>query len=52
VEEGGTRWSKPHITMLSIPALLQLRNCLKKGTLMLDVEASSWDEIVKQMLDG
>lgn len=36
VEEGGNRWSRPHITLISLPSLIQLRHCLRKGTTILD----------------
>uniref|UniRef100_A0A1I7W201 Anion exchange protein n=1 Tax=Loa loa TaxID=7209 RepID=A0A1I7W201_LOALO len=45
IEGDGTRFSKPHITLLSVIGLIQLKNCLRKGVIMLDVEAHSFKEI-------
>ena len=40
VEDGGNRWSKPHVATLSLHSLFELRNLLTKGVIMLDMEAS------------
>uniref|UniRef100_A0A0R3RML0 Anion exchange protein n=1 Tax=Elaeophora elaphi TaxID=1147741 RepID=A0A0R3RML0_9BILA len=45
IEGDGTRFSKPHITLLSVIGLLQLKNCLRKGIIMLDVEADSFNDV-------
>lgn len=45
VEGDGTRFSKPHITLLSVLGLIQLKNCLRKGIILLDVKAQSCAEI-------
>lgn len=45
IEGDGTRFSKPHITLLSVIGLIQLKNCLRKGVIMLDVDAHSFNEI-------
>uniref|UniRef100_A0A452GQ38 Anion exchange protein n=1 Tax=Gopherus agassizii TaxID=38772 RepID=A0A452GQ38_9SAUR len=41
VEDGGERWSKPHITALSLHSLFELRTCIKKGTVLLLVAEAS-----------
>uniref|UniRef100_A0A8C3SZW7 Anion exchange protein n=1 Tax=Chelydra serpentina TaxID=8475 RepID=A0A8C3SZW7_CHESE len=46
VEDGGERWSKPHITTLSLHSLFELRTCIKKGTVLLDLDAHSLKQIV------
>lgn len=46
VEKGGERWSKPHVATLSLHSLFQLKNCIEKGTIMLDMEANSLQQIV------
>ncbi|KAL1457400.1 hypothetical protein WDU94_007636 [Cyamophila willieti] len=46
VEEGGNRWSKPHVATLSLHSLFELRSLLLNGCVMLDVEASSLEMIV------
>lgn len=45
VEEGGNRWSKPHVATLSLHSLFELRNLLLNGTVILDMEANSLDQI-------
>uniref|UniRef100_A0A8C8AND9 Anion exchange protein n=1 Tax=Otus sunia TaxID=257818 RepID=A0A8C8AND9_9STRI len=41
VEDGGERWSAPHIPVLPLQSLFQLRTCLQKGTVLLDLDAIS-----------
>ncbi|KAM9531482.1 anion exchange protein 4 isoform 1-T1 [Guaruba guarouba] len=52
VEDGGERWSAPHIPALSLHSLFQLRTCLQKGTLLLDLDAPSFKEIIDKALSG
>ncbi|XP_077442146.1 electrogenic sodium bicarbonate cotransporter 4 isoform X7 [Vanacampus margaritifer] len=57
VEEGGERWSKPHVSTLTLHSLFELRTCLQTGSILLDLEAFSLahivDEIVeRQIADG
>jgi sodium bicarbonate transporter 10 len=51
VEEGGNRWSKPHVATLSLHSLFELRSLLMNGTVCLDMAASSLDEIADLTLD-
>lgn len=46
VEQGGERWSKPHVATLSLHSLFELRTCMEKGSIMLDHEASSLPQLV------
>uniref|UniRef100_A0A8C3H3L0 Anion exchange protein n=1 Tax=Corvus moneduloides TaxID=1196302 RepID=A0A8C3H3L0_CORMO len=46
VEDGGERWSTPHVPALSLHSLFQLRTCLQKGTMLLDLDATSFKEII------
>lgn len=46
MEEGGERWSKPHVATLSLHSLMELKMCIEKGTIMLDLEASTLPQIV------
>ena len=39
VEDGGNRWSKPHVATLSLHSLFELRNLLTKGVIILDMDA-------------
>uniref|UniRef100_A0A663EL45 Anion exchange protein n=1 Tax=Aquila chrysaetos chrysaetos TaxID=223781 RepID=A0A663EL45_AQUCH len=41
VEDGGERWSAPHVPALPLHSLFQLRTCLQKGTMLLDLDALS-----------
>ena len=45
VEEGGNRWSKPHVATLSLHSLFELRSMLLNGTICLDMAASNLDDI-------
>lgn len=46
VEEGGERWSKPHVSTLSLHSLFELRTCLQTGTVLLDLDGFSLPQIV------
>lgn len=46
VEEGGERWSKPHVSTLSLHSLFELRTCLQTGTVMLDLDGYSLPQII------
>ncbi|XP_061135727.1 solute carrier family 4 member 4a isoform X2 [Syngnathus typhle] len=52
VEEGGERWSKPHVATLSLHSLFELRTCIEKGTIMLDMEASTLPQVVELITDN
>ena len=52
VEKGGERWSKPHVATLSLHSLFELRTCIEKGTIMLDLEASSLPQVVGKLTAG
>jgi Band 3 cytoplasmic domain len=41
LEEGGDRWGRPHVPTLSFQSLLNLRNCLEMGVMLMDLE--EWD---------
>lgn len=45
VEEGGNRWSKPHVATLSLYSLFELRSCIMNGTVLLDLNASTLPQI-------
>uniref|UniRef100_A0A8D2NSZ3 Anion exchange protein n=1 Tax=Zosterops lateralis melanops TaxID=1220523 RepID=A0A8D2NSZ3_ZOSLA len=51
VEQGGERWSKPHVATLSLHSLFELRTCIEKGSIMLDMEASSLPQVVEMIVD-
>uniref|UniRef100_T1HIT5 Band_3_cyto domain-containing protein n=1 Tax=Rhodnius prolixus TaxID=13249 RepID=T1HIT5_RHOPR len=52
VEEGGNRWSKPHVATLSLHSLFELRSLLLNGTVLLDMEASSLEQVADLFLDN
>ncbi|KAL2099654.1 hypothetical protein ACEWY4_004048 [Coilia grayii] len=52
VEKGGERWSKPHVATLSLHSLFELRTCITKGTIMLDLEAGSLQQVVEMIADS
>lgn len=52
MEEGGNRWSKPHVATLSLHSLFELRSLLLNNIVMLDMEASSLDQIADLILDN
>ncbi|XP_039443932.1 electroneutral sodium bicarbonate exchanger 1 isoform X10 [Culex pipiens pallens] len=52
VEEGGNRWSKPHVATLSLHSLFELRSLLLNGTVMLDMEASGLEQIAELVCEN
>ncbi|XP_062389985.1 sodium-driven chloride bicarbonate exchanger [Sardina pilchardus] len=51
VEDGGERWSKPYVATLSLHSLFELRSCILNGTVLLDMRATTLDEIAEMILD-
>ncbi|XP_055520513.1 electroneutral sodium bicarbonate exchanger 1-like [Leucoraja erinacea] len=51
VEDGGDRWSKPYVATLSLHSLFELRSCIINGTILLDMQANSIQEISNMVLD-
>nr|ACR56333.1 anion exchanger 1 variant 2 [Anopheles gambiae] len=52
VEEGGNRWSKPHVATLSLHSLFELRSLLLNGTVTLDMEAVSLEQIAELVCEN
>ena len=50
IEGDGTRFSKPHITLLNLQSLIQLKNCMKKGIVLLDCDAGSFVHLVDTLI--
>lgn len=46
VEEGGNRWSKPHVATVSLHSLFELRSCMLNGSVILDMELQTFEEII------
>uniref|UniRef100_A0A0L8G4E9 Anion exchange protein n=1 Tax=Octopus bimaculoides TaxID=37653 RepID=A0A0L8G4E9_OCTBM len=51
VEEGGDRWSKPHVATLSLHSIFELRCCIMSGTCMLDMDTSNMQQMSDLILD-
>ncbi|XP_040298638.1 anion exchange protein 4 [Bufo bufo] len=49
-EDGGERWSKPHVTTLTLHSLFELRTCFQRGTISLDIENNTFKEIIEHIL--
>ncbi|CAH3844249.1 unnamed protein product [Pieris brassicae] len=52
VEEGGNRWSKPHVATLSLHSLFELRSLILNGSVILDMEANSLEQVAENVLDN
>lgn len=52
VEKGGERWSKPHVATLSLHSLMELKTYIEKGTILLDIEASTLPQVVEIITDN
>ncbi|XP_063066052.1 electrogenic sodium bicarbonate cotransporter 4 isoform X2 [Engraulis encrasicolus] len=51
VEKGGERWSKPHVSTLSLHSLFELRTCLQTGCILLDLEGYSLPQIIDDIVE-
>ncbi|XP_072936830.1 electroneutral sodium bicarbonate exchanger 1 isoform X3 [Epargyreus clarus] len=51
VEEGGNRWSKPHVATLSLHSLFELRSLILNGSVIFDMEAHSLEQVAESVLD-
>ncbi|GBP31351.1 Electroneutral sodium bicarbonate exchanger 1 [Eumeta japonica] len=52
VEEGGNRWSKPHVATLSLHSLFELRSLILNGSVILDMEANSLEQVADSVLNN
>lgn len=50
VEQGGNRWSKPHVATLSLHSLFQLRSCIMNGHFMNDLAETDIPSIFSEFL--
>ncbi|XP_053319300.1 electrogenic sodium bicarbonate cotransporter 1-like [Spea bombifrons] len=50
-EDGGERWSKPHVTTLTLHSLLEVRTSIDKGTILLDTEKCTFKDIVENVVN-
>ena len=49
--EGDGRWSKPHVSCVSMHSLIELRSLILKGTVFLDLEEGNLNEILDVLLE-
>ena len=52
VEEGGERWSKPHVSTLSLHSFFQLRSMMLNGTVALDIHGESFVGVMSMVLSA
>lgn len=52
LEEDADRWSKPHVATLSLRSLFELRSCVLRGSVQLDLDAENLFQIVDLVLDN
>uniref|UniRef100_A0A0N5AKE2 Anion exchange protein n=1 Tax=Syphacia muris TaxID=451379 RepID=A0A0N5AKE2_9BILA len=52
VEEGGNRWSKPHVATLSLHSLFQLRSCILNGIVIVDSASETLNDLIEEILEA
>ncbi|KAK3791317.1 hypothetical protein RRG08_012504 [Elysia crispata] len=52
VEDGGKRWSKPHVASLNMHFLMEIRKHILQGVFLADVECYSISQVVELLLDN
>lgn len=52
VEEGGDRWTKPHVATLSLHSLFELRSLVMHGTVLLAMQAKEMVDIIDLVLEN
>ncbi|KAL3855461.1 hypothetical protein ACJMK2_014672 [Sinanodonta woodiana] len=52
LEEGGKRWSKPHVSSLSMAAFVDLKQLLSTCPVLLDVECNSMADVADRALES
>ncbi|KAK6166324.1 hypothetical protein SNE40_023048 [Patella caerulea] len=51
VEEGGKRWSKPHVASLSMHSIVELRRFIRDSAMLLDEECYTVSQVIDKFLD-
>ena len=46
VEEGGKRWSKPHVASLSMQTMFNLRKTLKDAPIIIDYDCHTLSQVI------
>lgn len=52
VEQGGNRWSKPHVATLSLHSLFQLRSCIMNGLFLNDLAENDIPSIFNAVIES
>ncbi|UMM11336.1 hypothetical protein L5515_000672 [Caenorhabditis briggsae] len=52
VEQGGNRWSKPHVATLSLHSLFQLRSCIMNGLFLNDLSETDIPSIFNAVIEN
>ena len=52
MEEGGNRWSKPHVATLSLHSLFELRSFIMSGMVLLDIEAQTMEQVADLTIEN
>uniref|UniRef100_A0A0N4ZKH3 Anion exchange protein n=1 Tax=Parastrongyloides trichosuri TaxID=131310 RepID=A0A0N4ZKH3_PARTI len=52
IEGEGTRLSKPFITLMNLQSLFQIRNCFKKGIILLDSTKSTYENVIEEVTNA
>lgn len=52
VEQGGNRWSKPHVATVSLQAVLEVRNYLENSLVLLDLPSQTMGDIAERFVDN
>ena len=50
IEHAGDKWSKPHVSTLSLHSLFELRHCMLKGNVILDMKANTLEQIAGKIV--
>ncbi|XP_011439491.2 electrogenic sodium bicarbonate cotransporter 1 [Magallana gigas] len=51
VEEGGKRWSKPHVASLSMQTMFNLRKTLKEAPIIIDYDCHTLSQVIDKFTD-
>ncbi|XP_061185498.1 electrogenic sodium bicarbonate cotransporter 1-like [Saccostrea echinata] len=51
VEEGGKRWSKPHVASLSMQTMFNLRKALKEAPVVMDFDCHTLSQVIDKFTD-
>ncbi len=52
VEEGSGRWSKPHVATISVHTMIELRNLISNGTVLLNYESKNFKKTIEDLTNN